>query len=198
MPTDHKPALEQLPAKILDTASFDMAMEAWRMLFGVFNGKAAQSMRSLGSWVADELNLHENSLDRVACTKLISGWSTKLRGRVRGALEKFPKTGMVPNPYAKHSKHPDMLNHEVVLLNAWRAVKSEVSQKLNAATNVAAATGRKDEKDVPLPPCALDLSTVTYSDEFNTRCDNVFKLFVPSASDPVATSKEDLAAIWEL
>lgn len=180
----------------VDRHLFPLLLDAWRSIFAVFNGKAGAAVRAIGEILADEQEYHEDSLDRIAIKKLVSTWASRIRGKQRQHLEKMPRLGSVLNPYFVVDEERNLTVADVVTANLWKAVKSEVSTKLNRAGNVRVQTGCKDASDNLLEPIALDLSEVEWSEDLNKKADNVYAMFVPSASDPVETSKEEIAAAW--
>lgn len=180
------------PQSITDNSAFDTLLLCWDYLLRFGGSKAAVAIRALGDWIADDLGLHEKSLDRIAVRKVISGWATKLRGKQRNALHDLPKRqGALPNPFFTINEE-GMTVADVILANLWKRQKSEVSLKLNSAGGYRVDTGRKDASGNPLDPVAIDLGEVKWTEKFNTRVDNVYRIHTPSMTEETETKDEEV------
>jgi len=200
-PDEFEAAREMLagaPQSITDNSVFEILLLCWDYLLRYGGSKAAVAIRALGDWIADEQGLHEKSLDRIAVRKVISGWATKLRGKQRNALHDLPKRqGAVPNPFFVLNEN-GLTVADAILANLWKRQKSEVSLKLNAAGGYRVDTGRKDASGNPLDPVAIDLSEVEWTEKFNTRVDNVYRIHTPSMTEETETTDAEVYEDFEI
>lgn len=196
-PSEYEDAREMFadaPKSITDNSSFDLLLLVWDYLLRYGGSKAAVAIRALGDWIADDMGLHEKSLDRIAVRKVISGWATKLRGKQRNALHDLPqRQGALPNPFFNVWEGDKQLTvADVILANLWKRQKSEVSLKLNSAGGYRVDTGRKDASGNPLDPIAVDLSEIEWTEAFNARVDTEYRIHTPAMAEDTETTDDEI------